>query len=101
MRLQAIRWQMPHCDTQKVGHFGTFWDIRPAVVSALVALGLYAVTLRGTYIYDDVEIVRTDPRVLEPAKWGELWTRPYFVDAVDKLYRPLVSMSFAFENWVH
>ena len=66
-----------------------------------MALALYAVTLRGTYIYDDVEVVRTDPRVLEPAKWGELWTKPYFVDAVDKLYRPLVSTSFAVENWLH
>ena len=88
-------------DIRKVRHFGTFRDIRPAVASALVALALYAVTLRGTYIYDDVEVVQTDPRVLDPAKWGQLWTRPYFVDAVDKLYRPLVSMSFAVENWLH
>ncbi|HSZ54508.1 MAG TPA: hypothetical protein VK797_02525 [Tepidisphaeraceae bacterium] len=80
---------------------GTFGDIRPALVSALVAVGLCAVTLRGTYIYDDVEIVRTDVRVLDPAKWGRLWTQPYFVDAADRLYRPLVSMSFAVENYLH
>ena len=87
--------------TRKRGHLGTFGDIRPALVSALVAVGLCAVTLRGTYIYDDVEIVRTDPRVLDPAKWGRLWTQPYFVDAADRLYRPLVSMSFAVENYLH
>jgi hypothetical protein len=82
-------------------HSEKSWDIRPAVGAALVAVALYAVTLRGTYIYDDVEVVRTDVRVLEPGKWGRLWTQPYFVDAVDRLYRPLVSMSFAVENWLH
>jgi hypothetical protein len=84
-----------------MGHFGTFWDICPGRAAALLAVAVYAVTLGGTYVYDDVEIVRTDQRVLEPQLWGRLWTRPYFLGAADKLYRPLVSMSFAIENYLH
>lgn len=73
----------------------------PVFASAAVAILVYAVTLNGTYIYDDVKIVHTDPRVLEPARWWQLWTQPYFAQSVDKLYRPLVSSSFAIENYLH
>jgi hypothetical protein len=69
--------------------------------SAFLAVVIYAVTLNGTYVYDDVKIVRTDPRVLKPARWYQLWTQPFFERSVDKLYRPLISSSFAFENYVH
>jgi len=62
---------------------------------------VYAVTLHGTYIYDDVKIVHTDPRVLEPDRWYQLWTQPFFARSIDKLYRPLVSSSFALENYLH
>ncbi|HEY8751253.1 MAG TPA: hypothetical protein VIM11_24930 [Tepidisphaeraceae bacterium] len=73
----------------------------PVLTSALLAVLVYAVTLHGTYIYDDVKIVHTDPRVLEPDRWYQLWTQPFFARSIDKLYRPLVSSSFALENYLH
>jgi len=76
-------------------------DWLPCAAAAAAALLVYACTLRGTYIYDDVAVVRDDPRVLNPGLWSQLWTRPYFVESVDKLYRPLVSMSFALDHWLH
>ena len=72
-----------------------------AIISALVALALYAVTIGGTYIYDDVAVVHEDPRVQQPAQFYKLWTQPFFASSVDKLYRPLVSSSFAIENYLH
>src|SRR4051812_41502867 len=76
--------------------------LRIAVLtSALMAAAVYAVTLGGTYVYDDVKIVHHDPRVLEPALWYQLWTQPFFEKSVDKLYRPFVSTSFAIENYLH
>ena len=38
---------------------------RPAIISCLVALALYAITIPGTYVYDDRYIVQNDPRVSE------------------------------------
>lgn len=77
----------------------------PPVVAALASLAVYACTPGGTYIFDDVAIVHEDPRVLAPSRWGELWTRPYFdphvVNTPDKLYRPLMSTSFAIEYSLH
>src|SRR4051812_30772222 len=70
-------------------------DPRPAVLSALAALALYAVTLAGTYVYDDMYIVQLDPRVRDVAKWPEYWTKDYFYGGADNLYRPLVSMTYA------
>lgn len=61
----------------------------------------------GTYIYDDVPIAREDPRLGVPSMWGTIWTRDYNFDvrvddgSVDNLYRPLVSMSFALQVFVH
>ena len=71
------------------------------LVAAVLAFAAYAITLGGTYVYDDVVIVHEDPRVLKPGLWYQLWTKPYFVRSVDQLYRPLVSMSFAVQNWLH
>src|SRR5437016_4128465 len=76
-------------------------DWRPAVLSALVALALYAVTLGGTYVYDDRYILLTDPRVGDTSQWGQFWTKDYFNGAADNLYRPLVSMSYAIQARVH
>ncbi len=72
-------------------------DWRPAILSALAALAIYAVTLAGTYVYDDRYIVQLDPRVSDVAKWREYWTKDYFNGGADNLYRPLVSMSYAIQ----
>ncbi len=76
-------------------------DWRPALISALVALSLYSLTLGGTYVYDDRYIVGTDPRLAHPAQWGQYWTKDYFNGGPDNLYRPLVSMSYAIQWWLH
>jgi hypothetical protein len=73
---------------------------RPAVASAVLAALLFAVTLGGTYVYDDQLVVRDDPRVHAPARWGHLWTQSYN-GSLDNLYRPIVSTSYALEWWLH
>ena len=35
----------------------------PAALSALVAFAVFAVTLAGTYIYDDVVVAKADARL--------------------------------------
>ena len=73
----------------------------PAVFSALLALALYAVTLGGTYVYDDAIVVALDQRVRNPRLWGQFWTGQWMSGAADNLYRPLVSQSFASQWWLH
>ena len=75
--------------------------VAPAALAAVVAALLYAVTLAGTYVYDDVPVVRDDPRVHSVAVWGQLWTGDYFDGGSDRLYRPLVSTSYAVQWWLH
>jgi hypothetical protein len=72
----------------------------PALAAGLLALGLYAVTLGGTYIYDDFGILHVDERLAAPAKWGRYWYEPYN-GGIDNLYRPLVSMTYAIQWWLH
>ncbi|HEV2294295.1 MAG TPA: glycosyltransferase family 39 protein [Tepidisphaeraceae bacterium] len=76
-------------------------DYRPAIAAGLLAIALFAVTLGGTYIYDDLYIIGLDPRLRDPSRWGEYWTKDYFNGGVDNLYRPLVSMSYALQWWLH
>lgn len=70
------------------------------MLTAIVALALYAITLNGVFIYDDVAIIETDRRIANPALWGEYWTDSYNF-GVDNLYRPLVSMSYAIQHYLH
>ena len=62
---------------------------------------MYAVTLHGTYIFDDRAIILRDPRIADLTLWYEFWTQQYFPDAPDNLYRPLVSMSYAIQWGLH
>jgi hypothetical protein len=73
----------------------------PALAAAALALALYAVTLGGTYIFDDVQIITVDKRIQSPQMWKQIWTRDYFNGGVDNLYRPLVTQSFRFQWWLH
>ncbi len=77
------------------------WAGWPAVGSAVLAVALFAVTLGGTYVYDDTSIIRDDPRVHSRSQWGQLWTRDYSNGGLDNLYRPLVSTSYAVQWWLH
>ena len=67
---------------------------RVALVAAALAVRLYAVSLGGTYVFDDVWLLHTDDRVADVAQWGRYLTEGYN-DGVDNLYRPLTSLSFA------
>lgn len=73
----------------------------PAAAAALLALAVFAITLGGTYIYDDVSIIQLDERISNPRLWYQYWTKDYFNGALDNLYRPLVSMSYAIQWWLH
>lgn len=73
----------------------------PAAVSAALALALYAVTLGGTYIYDDAVIIGLDDRVQHAKHWRQFWTHDYFNGGIDNLYRPLVSQSYGLQWWLH
>lgn len=73
----------------------------PAALSAALSLALYAITLGGTYIYDDAAIIGTDPRAQSPKLWYQFWTHDYFNGGLDNLYRPLVSQTYGFERWLH
>src|SRR3954463_11162885 len=38
---------------------------------ALLAFALYAITVPGTYVYDDQFVARRDPRLYDPHRWSE------------------------------
>ena len=74
--------------------------IFPAAISAAFAIALYAISIGGTYIYDDWDILFNDSRISHPQQWNRFWTESYN-GGVDNLYRPLVSMSYAIQWWLH
>ncbi|MDQ3440189.1 MAG: hypothetical protein M3478_07540, partial [Planctomycetota bacterium] len=76
-------------------------DWRPAIAAAVLAAALFAITLGGTYIYDALFVIGIDSRLRDPSQWGKYWTKDYFNGGVDNLYRPLVSMSYAIQWWLH
>jgi protein O-mannosyl-transferase len=77
------------------------------IVSALLAAATYAVTLGGTFIYDDVPVILLDKRLPDPSLWHLLLTRDYYFDlttgegSIDNLYRPLVSLTYALQIYLH
>ncbi len=72
----------------------------PAVVSAIVAIAVYAITLHGSLVLDDL-LITSDPRYTHPSLWWQFWTRAYIPDAIDNLYRPLTCMTLAIQYWIH
>jgi len=62
--------------------------------AALLTAGLYAVSLGGTFIYDDQWVAELDPRLHDVHLWGRYLVESYN-NGVDNLYRPLTSLSFA------
>src|SRR5258705_3872434 len=72
-----------------------------SLVAFLFAAILYAHTLRGTFVYDDRDAVRDDPRVSEPGRWVEFFRQPYLRYAPDPLWRPLPCLSFVVQNRIH
>lgn len=70
----------------------------PAAIAGVLALLLFSVTLHGTYVYDDQQIILRDKRVIDPSHFREIWTKDYFNGGIDNLYRPLVTLSY-FAQW--
>ncbi len=57
---------------------------------------LYAVTVPGTFVYDDVLLLMLDERLGPQIDWLAYLTDGYH-HGVDNLYRPLTSLSFALQ----
>ncbi len=72
----------------------------PAIASAMLGILVFSVSIGGTYIYDDPLVIQEDPRIAHPGQWYRFWTEKY-IPNVDNLYRPLVSMSYAIQWWLH
>jgi hypothetical protein len=68
--------------------------IAPLLAAAL-AIALYAHTLGGTWIYDDLFHAHDDPRLTQPGTWTQFLTEGYLPEGVDHLWRPLISLSYA------
>jgi hypothetical protein len=75
----------------------------PALACAALAFLTFTVSLRGTYVYDDLPIVRDDPRVTDSGEWIRFFSESYWPEQfnVDNLYRPIASLSFALEWRLH
>jgi hypothetical protein len=71
----------------------------PSLVGAISAILLYAITLGAPInIYDDGFLVAgLDPRVRSPHLWYQFWTRDFFYNGIDNLYRPIASQSIALQ----
>ncbi len=68
--------------------------LHPSSFILFAAVCLYAVTLGGTYIYDDIGRLHKDDRVADVSQWGRFFTESYN-DGADNLYRPITSLSYA------
>jgi hypothetical protein len=66
---------------------------------ALLGLGLYALTLRGVFVYDDLYSCKADERLTHPRQWIEFLREGYMVGGADNLWRPLVSFTYALQAW--
>lgn len=60
-----------------------------------------AITLWGTFVYDDVMLILDDARVQEPGKWLEFFRTRYLPSAPDPTWRPLASISLAVQWQIH
>jgi tetratricopeptide (TPR) repeat protein len=74
--------------------------------AAAAALALLAVLpflngLTAGFTFDDVSIVRDNPRLAGPEKVGEIFTTHYFGGplATAKNYRPVVLLTYAVQRW--
>jgi len=73
----------------------------PMIASALIALLAFAVTLGGTFVYDDHLVLESDVRVHDLHHLGQIWSQAYVPDGADNLWRPIVSTSYAIQWAVH
>lgn len=72
-----------------------------AIASAGLVCVLYAVTLGGTYVYDDVAVIQTDARVHLLRGWLEFFKAPYMLGTPDSLWRPLACLTYWLQWQLH
>jgi hypothetical protein len=69
---------------------------RARLLVAAVAVAASVTSLRNGFVYDDVRVVRDDPRIRELADLPRLLASPYWSDEWrDRIYRPVTTASFA------
>lgn len=72
------------------------------LLAALLTAALYASTLGGTLVYDDVAVLRDDPRIRSIETFPKLWTRDYYNGTTVQInYRPLTSSTYAIQYLLH
>ncbi len=72
--------------------------VAPALGVCILCFALYGGFLGNPFLIDDPPAIVSNPRVTG-GQWGALLTEPYWqAESTDRLYRPLVSLSFGL-NW--
>ncbi len=71
------------------------------VVVGLAAVAVYANTLAGTLLYDDVNAIRNNPFVRSGDVAGILTEPSWWGIARGKLWRPLTTLTFALDHALH
>src|SRR5436190_7618839 len=100
---RRIRWRLPSLIVQALpnDHRESHRPWLPAALAAALGLLLYVISIGGTYVYDDWAVLGADdPRLAHPNLWWQYWTQSYN-GGVDNLYRPIVSMTYAAQWWLH
>lgn len=84
------------------GHRGSWLPAAmvAVLIPAIAAMALYAVTIGGDFVFDDVHVIQVDDRPADVSQWGRYFTESYN-DGVDNLFRPLTSLSFALQTQIH
>jgi hypothetical protein len=75
--------------------------LTPEACCALLALVVFFISLSADYIYDDLARIIQDERVRSPSQMPKLLTGEYNGDGQDNLYRPLTSLTYAVQYWIH
>jgi protein O-mannosyl-transferase len=72
-------------------------------VAAICALALlpYLISVTYDFTFDDGVIVARNPIVQEWGHWKQIFWSDYWPGAHSSLYRPLTTLSFALERWLH
>ena len=91
-----LEYDLPHMQCSTARHAHAYWFF-----PALLAASLYLINLPGTWIYDDLYFAHDDPRLHDVHRWSQFLTQEYYEGSADKLWRPLTSLSYAFQWGLH
>lgn len=74
---------------------------KPEIFCAILSVIVFAVSLGADFIYDDLARIVQDDRIRSIVQLPSLLTGEYNGDGQDNLYRPLVSLTYAIQYWLH